>query len=266
MLQHTCKLLKSIFILLVRCQVHQYLATQEQTTHPSSPTSAVMNLAYRHYECILTTSILPEDKNILHVLSCLIKTCAVKDDWENSAEYNFTEQYSKLSTSESDTYSASLANSMNTDVISGSLTSDFHTFQHLHVPLTKMLEVISQSVKRRQKGRTWQVLFPNLAAIFVHDNMEPCYLSSTFLHRWLSQQHLEHQRRMRTVIQGHRDLLEVYKGSSGTVCLLVTFQFNNRIPANSKIFTHTSKYLYDPHSYQKNNHIKKHTHKTKHSL
>ena len=27
-------------------------------------------------------------------------------------------------------------------------------------------------------------------------------------------------------------------------------------------FTQTPKYLYDPHSYQKNNHIKKHTHKT----
>ena len=37
--------------------------------------------------------------------------------------------------------------------------------------------------------------------------------------------------------------------TSGTLLLLVTFQFINRIPATFKIFTYTPKYFYEPHSY-----------------
>ena len=44
--------------------------------------------------------------------------------------------------------------------------------------------------------------------------------------------------------------------------MLVTFQFMKRIPENFKIFTHTPKYLYNPHSYWKIITLKKHTHKT----
>ena len=46
-------------------------------------------------------------------------------------------------------------------------------------------------------------------------------------------------------------------GASGTLRLLVTFQFTKRIPANFKIFTYTLKYLYDTPFILKNNHIKK---------
>ena len=37
--------------------------------------------------------------------------------------------------------------------------------------------------------------------------------------------------------------------TSGAVCLLLTFQFIKRIPANSKLFAHTPNIFYEPHSY-----------------
>ena len=45
------------------------------------------------------------------------------------------------------------------------------------------------------------------------------------------------------------DKREVYNRVIWDNFLLLTFIFIKRIPANSKTFTHTPKYPYDPHSY-----------------
>lgn len=65
----------------------------------------------------------------------------------------------------SDMYSRLMVNSVNTDVISGSQSSDFHKFQHLHLFSPKILEVLSQPVRAQKIGRARQGLSTNLAAI-----------------------------------------------------------------------------------------------------